>query len=245
VPNFMIKKLSKPLATAIARCYHLAAERKFMDPIQVKRTRLRYILIAITLVTLPCYCVGLIAVRAAGERTPTPTLTETATVSSTATLTPSPTDTATITPTITITETATNTETASPTATETPTPTETETETPTATLTETASPTNTSSPTETNTPPATPTSTTTATPTPPQPTETPTLTETPAPNEDNGGFTGRSVEIGNWFNDNPTFFLIVPFTNNKQPSNIQDSNLTYSQPVRYISSPHKGKYAVN
>ncbi|MBE0411142.1 MAG: hypothetical protein IBX69_15580, partial [Anaerolineales bacterium] len=81
------------------------------DP--AKRTRLRYILIAITLATLPCYCVGLIAVRAAGERTPIPTSTETPTVTSTPTITASPTDTTTITPTLTPTDTPTQKETAS------------------------------------------------------------------------------------------------------------------------------------
>jgi hypothetical protein len=144
-----------------------------MDNIQAKRNRLRYILIVITLVTLPCYCAGLIAVRAAGERTSTPTATETPTVTPSATETPSPTDSPTITLTITSTHTPTFTETASPTPTETSSPTVTETETSTPTATMTASPTATSTSTATNTPLPSPTET----PTPPPPTENPTPTE--------------------------------------------------------------------
>jgi hypothetical protein len=111
-------------------------------PAQTKRNRRRLygILIGIILVTIPCYCAGLVAIRRAPQHvTPTasigPTFTQapfiaSPTPTSTAALTATPTRT--ITPTPFVPPTPTPTFTPEPTKTPTPTPTNTPTLTPTA-----------------------------------------------------------------------------------------------------------------
>ncbi len=145
------------------------------------------VLIAIILATIPCYCLGFIALSlrtSTGRPTPSPTFTAELTLAPTETphgvggtsvprtLEPTPTQwyPPTFTPTPSPTLTPTPTETPSPTPTETATPTETPTLTPTMTATPTATPTPTA--TSTETPTLTPTMTIT-------PTATPTLTPTP------------------------------------------------------------------
>ena len=65
--------------------------------------RTRYILIIITLATIPCYCVGLVVLQFRNTSTPTatPTITLTGTITPTVTVTPSASSTTTGTTTIT------------------------------------------------------------------------------------------------------------------------------------------------
>ena len=94
-----------------------------------RQRRIRSILGIAILITIPCYCIGFIAVQQADNR-PTPTITITATEENTATasatlnqtFTPTATGTATATPTLTLTPTATITNTSSPTPSQTLTP---------------------------------------------------------------------------------------------------------------------------
>lgn len=147
------------------------------------RTRRRLNLIAAIIITIPCYCAGLVFLSFAPnprEATPTPSLTLTGTVitpitltvsstppilTGTVTLTPSITNTptATFTPTITLTPFQPNTNT--PTSTLTFTPTQTPSNTPTMLPTNTPSNTPIPSATSTNPPTLTPTTTLTASPT--------------------------------------------------------------------------------
>lgn len=143
---------------------------QLMLEVESVRSRRRLILIAVTLATLPCYCLGWIAVQLAPDPnaiTSTPTITP-ITASATGTLgifTPTNSLTA-----IILTETAslTPTETATPTITDTPF----QPATATSTFTQTATDTATFTPTFT--PSVTPTFTST-----PTPTSTPTITNTP------------------------------------------------------------------
>lgn len=136
--------------------------------------RRRLILLTIMLATIPCYCVGIIAISLAPDSsataTPSPTFANTATQ-------PSPT--LFVSPTLEII-------TSTPTETPTITPTATFTLTPSVTPTITATPTDLQPPTDipTNTPTSTPSSTPTRTSTPtntPTATATPTVTITPFP----------------------------------------------------------------
>src|SRR3990170_5258697 len=107
-----------PLLPAGVIIYPQVAHLMVSDP--TARNRFRFILAIITLATLPCYCLGLIAVSLAPERglvptpTSTPTLTWTVTASPTGTLSPTTTFTAspTATPTFTPTGTTTTTQTS-------------------------------------------------------------------------------------------------------------------------------------
>lgn len=130
-------------------------------------TRIRSILLSIILLTLPCYCLGIILLissqNAVSQPTPTITFTPTET----------PVPPTSIIPTITSSATATYTNT--PTITWTASPTYTPFSTPTHTATNTYTPTPSDTPTETPTITSTPTYTETVTLTP-TPTDTPTLT---------------------------------------------------------------------
>ncbi len=134
------------------------------------RFRIRYILIAIILATLPCYCAGLFMVNQARTIAARPT----ATITLTPSQPPSPTQTGTLPPTASNTPTLAAT-TATQTPSQTPSPTGTATTTPTATETPTPSPS--PSPTDTTVPPS-------DTPVPPTDTPTPTATDTPIPPTD-------------------------------------------------------------
>jgi len=105
------------------------------DPI--KRLRVRYILAAIALATLPCYLTGYIAAQWRLSQTPTPTASATSTASATPTNTSTPTNTPTETPTPTHTSTKTNTWTPTWTFTPTLTPSFTNSYTPTPLPTDT------------------------------------------------------------------------------------------------------------
>lgn len=100
--------------------------------------RIRYLLMLAILITLPCYCLGLVILRIDQTRPAkvTPSVTLTPTRTSTITLTPYTNFTFTFTPTITLTGTLKPTATPTRTATVTPTPTMTNTVPPTATDTE-------------------------------------------------------------------------------------------------------------
>lgn len=187
-----------------------------MDHVQTKRIRLRYILIIITLATLPCYCAGLIAVRAAGDRTPTPTPTETPTVTPSPTITPSPTDIPTITMTITPTDTPTHTETASPTP------------------TETASPTATETPTPTETTPALPTATETE---PAVDTPVPTPTETPTPTEEGVGSPAFIKPISYWLPGNSDCSTSFTPNSSHQQYSTQQFSPAVLRPAEDINRP--------
>ncbi|MDX1377431.1 MAG: hypothetical protein R3307_01180 [Anaerolineales bacterium] len=140
--------------------------------------RRRLILLSIILATIPCYCLGVLAVMLAPDTSPTaspsPTFASTATDAF-----PPPTSTLSI---VTGTMTDTPTITASPTDTQTPTytPSVTSTETVLASPTDTPSVTPSFTPSHTFTPSFTPTRTSTPSRTP-SPTNTPTVTITPFP----------------------------------------------------------------
>ena len=121
----------------------LSVEAEALEELS-KRTRTRYMLTLLILITIPCYLLGFILLRLdRGPLEPTPTITLTGTITSTATITLTPylTRTATITPTAsatpTITQTPTQTATVSPTPepSETPLPTHTDIPPETATTT--------------------------------------------------------------------------------------------------------------
>ncbi len=153
VPFFLVRN-SLLLAHPPEACYHNCVVSKLS-----KRNRTRVILAAIALVTIPCYCLGIIVRLLVPDRnsitstaTTTVTSTPTSTYTSTATLTLTPTLTASSTFTFiwTLTSTSTDTPSATPTPTFTFTPTPTSTDTPTSTFTYTPIP-----PTPTDTPPST------------------------------------------------------------------------------------------
>jgi len=156
------------------------------DP--VKRQRVRYILVLVIIVTLPCYCVGFSAARWKLNRPAASTATPTSLF---ATLTPLITSTKAadnLTTTTTPTETSTPTHTLTPTETFTPfwivtrTPlpfTLTPSITPTQTASPTITPSITNTPPPTNTPTLSPTTIPSNTPTPSKTTNPPTSTPTP------------------------------------------------------------------
>ena len=161
--------------------YHKFLHRSFlndiiydrMNPINGKHTRLRVILIIIILVTIPCYCAGIMAVTMGRRNPPTPTMTlpptRTAITELPMVATPFPSFTPSLTAII---------------PTQTPIPTRTPVPTTTQTATPTSSDTPTSSPTQTNTITPLPTQTDTLIPTDtstPLPTFTHTITSTTAP----------------------------------------------------------------
>lgn len=140
-------------ASYTAQCYDRAV-MLFNQRDPAKRLRVRYILAAIILLTLPCYLAGYIAANTRLSLTPSPT----ATVTGQPSITPSPSQTATF----TTTATETNTTTVTPSTT----PTRTQTFTPSATITPT--------PSDTPVPPS-------DTPIPPSDTPPPAPSETPTP----------------------------------------------------------------